>query len=388
MKIGIAAPIETSSLSEYLSENVEKLPKGLGGTYVVQLIKGLLHGNYRVSVYSLDSDVISPIILRGNSLTIYYGIFRRKHRMRDFMKIERDAICNFIKMDNPTIVHAHWTYEFALGALASKKPTLITVRDWAPAISYIIPDAYRLGRLLMSFTTLIKGTHFTANSPYIQRLIKKYFRKDVPVIPNSLSDELFYKDGRKLKVNRPIIVSINNGFGKLKNVKALIKAYRLVRKDIPNSRLVLIGIGFEKNGEVEEWAKRNYLSGGIDFLGWIPHKKVLEILESSDLLIHPSLEESFGMTLLEAMAKKTPVIGGKNSGAVPWMLNYGKAGVLTDVRSPKFIANEAIKLLTNKIFWDEYSLAGYNYAWENFRTSKNVEKTIREYKKVLYDIKL
>ena len=100
-------------------------------------------------------------------------------------------------------------------------------------------------------------------------------------------------------------------------------------------------------------------------------------------MIHSALEESFGMTLLEAMAKKTPVIGGKDSGAVPWVLNYGKSGVLTDVKSPKLIANEAIKLLTNEMLWEKFSLAGYKYAWENFRLSKIVDQTINEYRKIL-----
>lgn len=383
MKIGVAGPITTSTLAEFIGLNINRIPEGSGGVSVTQFVKGMLKKGCHVSVYSFDFEITVPVTLKGPLLTLYYGPYRQKHRMRDFMKLERNFIRDAIKQDGPDIVHAHWTYEFALGALASGKPTLITVRDWAPAIFYFIPDAYRFGRLLMAFTSLFKGTHFTANSPYIQRLMKKYLRKDVPVIPNALSDGVFYKGERKLKVNYPIIVSVNNGFGRLKNVKPLIKAHRLVRKDIPACRLMLIGIGYEKNGEAEQWAKIKLLSEGIDFLGSIPYEEVLKILESADLLVHPSLEESFGMTLLEAMAKKVPVIGGTASGAVPWVLNYGKSGVLTDVKSYEIIAGEIVKLLTDMKSWKKYSNSGYQYAMENFALSKVVDQYIGAYKKVL-----
>ena len=44
------------------------------------------------------------------------------------------------------------------------------------------------------------------------------------------------------------------------------------------------------------------------------------------------------MVLLEAMASGLPVVGGIGSGAVPWVLDDGGAGFLTDVRSPEQIA--------------------------------------------------
>ena len=83
------------------------------------------------------------------------------------------------------------------------------------------------------------------------------------------------------------------------------------------------------------------------------------------------------------MAKKTPVIAGKDSGAVPWVLNYGKAGVLTDIKSSELIADEVIKLLTDEELWETFSNAGYQYAWENFRLMKIIDQTIHEYRKVL-----
>ena len=318
---------------------------------------------------------------------MYYGPYRPRHRIWNFFKQERQSIRDFILADRPDIVHAHWTYEFALGALASGKPTLISVHDWAPAILRLKMDHYRFGRLLMACLTFFKGSHFIANSSYIQKCIKRYLRKDVSMIPNALDDAIFYNGEKYLNTSMPKIVSVNNGFSKLKNVKSIIHAYKSIKKYIPPCRLMLIGNGYEKNGKAHKWAKNKFLLNDIEFLGSVPHEEALKNIESADLLIHSALEESFGMTLLEAMVKKTPVIGGKDSGAVPWVLNYGKSGVLTDVKSANLISHEAIKLLTNKMLWSKFSLAGYHYAWENFRLSKIVDQTINEYRKILQNVK-
>ncbi|MCK4554006.1 glycosyltransferase family 4 protein [Candidatus Parcubacteria bacterium] len=388
MKIGIAGPIQTAPLIEFLDGvDLDKAPEGLGGIPVTQLVKGLLNTDHEVSVYSLDQNIKKREVLHGKNLTLYYGPFRIRHKIWDFLKLERESIRDFIIGDRPDIVHAHWTYEFALGALASGIPTLITVHDWAPAILRFKTDHYRFGRLLMACATFFKGSYFIANSPYIQKCLKKRLYKDVPVIPNTLDEAVFYEGERYLSASCPTIVSINNGFAKGKNVKPLMRAYKLIKKEIPACRLMLIGSGFEKDGEADKWAKNNYLSDGVEFAGPLPHTEVFNILESVDLLIHPSFEESFGMTLLEAMAKKIPVIGGKNSGAVPWVLNYGKAGVLTDIKSPEHIADEAINLLIDEELWKMFSTAGYQYAWDNFRLSKIVDQSLNEYEKILTSMK-
>ena len=380
MKIGIAGPIQTAPLVEFLDDvDLDKTSEGLGGIPVTQLVKGLLKTDHEVSVYSLDQNVNRREILRGKNLTVYYGPYRPRHRIWNFFKQERQSIRDFILADRADIVHAHWTYEFALGALASGKPTLITVHDWAPTIFRLKTDPYRFGRLLMACATFFKGSHFIANSPYIQKCLKNYLRKDVPVIPNTLDEALFYEGERYLNTSRPAIVSVNNGFAKLKNVKSLMRAYKLIKKEIPACRLMLIGSGFEKDGEADKWAKSELLPDGIEFRGLLPHNKVLEILGHSDLLVHPALEESFGITLLEAMAKKTPVIGGKNSGAVPWVLNYGKSGILTDVKSPKNIAKEAIRILGNENKWKIYSINGYKHAKSNFSSTVVTKQYIKLY---------
>jgi glycosyltransferase involved in cell wall biosynthesis len=383
MKIGIAGPVLTEPFAEYLGQDIRTAPKGLGGISIIQLVKALLRRGHNVSVYSLDEGVTSSVVLGRDPLRIYYGPYRSRHRMRDFMKMERQSIRDFVIADNPDIVNAHWTYEFALGSLAARKKVIVTVRDWAPTVLRHSPNPYRFGRALMHFTTILRSPYLSANSPHIQKRIQRYIRRDIPVVPNFLDDADFNHGQRQLNVEQPRIVSLSNGFGKLKNVQQLLIAFGLIRHKLPTCRLALIGQDFESGGKAEQWARTNALAEGVDFIGYMEHSEAVTYLEMGDVLIHPSLEESFGMAVLESMAKGTPVIGGNSSGAIPWILNHGEAGILTDVSSPERIADEAVGLLAHPGSWEHYSTAGHRYARENFNSSKVVDQYIELYHQVL-----
>lgn len=375
MKIGIAGPIQTAPFVEYLENvNLNKTPKGLGGTNVINLIKSLLGLGFNVSVYSLDIGISTPVVLQGPLLTIFYGPYRQRYRMHDFMKLERKTIRDFINMDNPEVVNAHWTYEFAMGALASAKPTVITVRDWAPAILRQIPRPYRFARLLMQIYVLKRAKNLVGVSPYICDRIKKKYFKRAYLIPNGVGQEFLRNSKKEFNKICPKIVAFGDGIFGRKNIISLLHAFPLIRNEMPNIKLVLIGPGLGIQEDGYKWAKANNLEKEVQFIGLIPYSNVESYLEEADLLIHPSKEESFGMTLIEGMAKKIPVIGGIRSGAVPWVLNYGKAGVLVDVDYPEAIAKEAIHMLANEDRWQYYSDAGYRFVLENFVIDKFVDK--------------
>jgi hypothetical protein len=74
-------------------------------------------------------------------------------RAWDLFAQERAGLERAMREDPCDVVHAHWTYEFALAALASGQPTLVTARDWAPTILLmqrrlrLLP--YRLACLLL-----------------------------------------------------------------------------------------------------------------------------------------------------------------------------------------------------------------------------------------------
>ena len=107
------------------------------------------------------------------------------------------------------------------------------------------------------------------------------------------------------------------------------------------------------------------------------------MLDLSDILVHPALEESFGMTLVEAMARKVPVIAGQSSGAVPWVLSGGEAGLLVDVSSVDTLVQSILRLAMDRGLWKSFSESGYRNALRRFNSNEVAKDVISLYHQVI-----
>ena len=88
----------------------------------------------------------------------------------------------------------------------------------------------------------------------------------------------------------------------------------------------------------------------VFFCGPKKRNEVLSIIDNSLCLVHPSKEESFGNTIIESMARCKVVIGGKDSGAVPYVLRDGKCGCLCDVNDYEEMASAMLKVIEDDVY--------------------------------------
>ena len=125
------------------------------------------------------------------------------------------------------------------------------------------------------------------------------------------------------------------------------------------------------------------LLDGVKLCGRIEHDKLKYYLDKSTMFVTPSLEETFGNTLLESIARKVPTVGGMDSGAVPYVLHYGEAGYLCDVKNPLKIA-ETIDYISNHI--DEASTKAdkaYEIIKKEYSESNVADMYISLYTKII-----
>ena len=155
------------------------------------------------------------------------------------------------------------------------------------------------------------------------------YRREVTVIPN-MAPSLPMVSGQKGASPTAICVADSSP---RKNVELLVRAFRTIRETIPEARLQLVGAGLGQEDSLPLRLVADGLAEGVDFVGHVGRPALAALIASAWCLVHPSLEESFGNTLVEAMMLGTPVIGGRDSGAVPWVLDHGRAGELVDMRS-------------------------------------------------------
>lgn len=332
----------------------------------------------RLDLVTLDPEIDSPIDLAAPGIRLAVGPFRPRARVRskDLFAVERSFVAERLGAWAPDVVSAHWTYEYALGALETDRPTLITVHDWAPTILWHARDAYRAVRLIMQLIVFARGRHFATVSPYMARRIERFTRRPVSVLPNAVGP--MWLDIDELRSIGSRVIAVNDGFGRRKNVEKLLTAWPSVRRRHADAELLLVGQGYGVSGAAWQWAEARGLGEGIKFVGPVDRSELPRLLASARLLAHPSLEESFGMVILEAMAVGLPVLGGRSSGAVPWLLEGG-AGILVDVRNEDAIADGIVRLLTDRSLAARTGARGRQRAREQFA----VEAVAHAYVRVL-----
>ena len=386
--IGISGPIKPTEFKDHLDiPNGVELLDGLGGTPVNNLIHGLLKRDFRITVFSLDTAAISERVYTGGQLKICLGPFRLKHRARDFFRVERAYLKKAILRDKPDIIHGHWTYEFALGALATGLPVLITAHDAPLKILRYMPTLYRFMRTMMAFAVARKARNMTSVSPYVADHFKKVlgFRSKLTVIPNGIPDFLFDTDIRPQKnINVVTFASILTGWGKLKNACCVLKAFARLTKKLPNCRLLIFGTGHGPDEEGAIWAKQYNLDNNVEFAGDIPYAKLMSRLAKEvDILVHPSLEESFSMVVAEAMALGIPVIGGEKSGGIPFTMEYGQAGILVDVNSHENVSEAMISLAADPSIRNRIGKTARRSAKSRFHNSVVTDLYVQTYLQLL-----
>lgn len=384
--IGIAGPLNIHHLNLSCDSSSGRVPRGLGGTVLPPLINELLQRGQRVTVFTLDQSIIETVNIKTDLLTIFICPCRINHRARDLFAQERKKMLELMLKEDVDIIHAHWTYEFALAALDSTKPTLITAHDDPIKILRYDFSPYRVLRTLMAAQVINKTKNMTAVSSYIGNNLQNFFHynKKITVIPNGLSSDIFskYKKKKFSSKNKIVFAAVSNGWGRRKNTKSLLNAFSIVQKSCKQVELWLFGIDHGPNELAEQWAYKNRCAEGVRFLGPTDHHRMLEILSSeADILVHPALEESFSLSIIESMALGLPVIAGKDSGAVPSTLGYGQAGILTDVSSPPKLAETMLELANNINLQIQIGDSGRNYAINHYR----IEQVVDRYQS-LYDL--
>lgn len=396
MTIGIASPISSGSFGDFLNDESRSLSKDLSTDYapaVTILAKEFLLAGHKVVVFTLDPKAKKELTLQGESLTIYVAPALSSSKIKRFINpfIAKNIrlISKLFKKNPETldVLSVHWTRDYAIASrrFLNKIPVFVTVRDIIP---YIIKTQkfnwrnYNWGLiyLMNEWVMRHKGYRFIANSQYTANSVMKYWGKTSTVICNPTSDRYFkieYLASDSDDTFEISTISISQPDDPRKNIYNLLEAFQIVNHQLPNTRLNLIGQGFTKENPVlKEWKQLGLLKN-VNLLGALDHDDVLSFLSKSHLMVHPSLEETFGNTLIESLAVGCPVIGGKDSGAVPYVLEHGKAGWLCDVTSVQSLSEAIFNVINCPDERINKSRYAKTYCFENFSSKNIADKYIK-----------
>lgn len=173
-------------------------------------------------------------------------------------------------------------------------------------------------------------------------------KREIEVIYNFIDFQRFRKSDKShfKKALAPdgekILVHVSN-FRKVKRPEDVIHVFEKVLGRLP-AKLLMVGDGPER-APLETLCRDLDLQQHVRFLG--KQDAVEELLAVADLFVLPSVNESFGLAALEAMACEVPVIS-SNAGGIPEVNLHGETGYLSEIGDVEDMAANAIHLLSDE----------------------------------------
>lgn len=172
-----------------------------------------------------------------------------------------------------------------------------------------------------------------------------------------------------------------------KGHKILIPAFRLVREQRPNARLLIGGDGPYMQ-HLTELRDSLDLNDCVDFLGNVSDVDLSTYFGLCDVFALPSKSknrwEGFGLVYLEANYYGKPVVGG-NEGGVPEAVDNGVSGLIVDPHCVSEVASAIISLLQDKPLREKMGQMGHQRVIDFYNSDRMAVETLRAIDTLLID---
>jgi N-acetyl-alpha-D-glucosaminyl L-malate synthase BshA len=232
---------------------------------------------------------------------------------------------------------------------------------------------------------IVESDSVTAVSRWLRDATRETFgvERPIEVVPNFIDPARYERFAggpgahRWARPGERVLVHISN-FRPVKRVLDVVETFDRVRRRLP-ARLLLVGDGPER-AKVEHRCRELGCCDSITFIGNLP--LVEEVLVGADLFLLPSDAESFGLSALEALACKVPVIGAR-AGGLPEVVIDGECGFLPPVGDVDAMADRALELLEDDDLHRRFGEAARQRVLDNFSQDVVVEHYRQVYRGVL-----
>lgn len=198
-----------------------------------------------------------------------------------------------------------------------------------------VPESYiRRARAMLDETDyIIAPSEFVADS-FLQR---GFASERILRVPYGVDLSTFTPNPIPREKNRPLTLISTGSLSLRKGTPYMLEAFRMIRKTIPDARLLL--------SDLKSSSILSILECNRDLpIEWSPsleHDDLAKRLRSADIFLLPSLEDGWARTVSEASACGLPVIVTPNTGAAEF-IQEGINGSVVPIRDASAIAEKAI----------------------------------------------
>jgi trehalose synthase len=207
--------------------------------------------------------------------------------------------------------------------------------------------------------------------------------KNIEILPKTAKKVLEWIG---VETDRPMITQVSR-FDPWKDQPGVISAYRLVKQEVPNLQLALVGSmalddpeGWEIYHRIKSAAREDPDIHIFTNLTGVSNVEVNAFQRLSDVVLQKSIREGFGLVVSETLWKGTPVVAGA-TGGIPLQMQDGAGGFL--IRSVEECAERTLWLLRNLQEGRELAEKGRQLVHERFLLTRLIADELALYASLL-----
>jgi len=202
---------------------------------------------------------------------------------------------------------------------------------------------------------------------------------DVSKFSRVYSDEEKKAIKKKYGLNDGPVIGIISRLSEEKGHMVLLDAFKDLLAEMLGAQLLIVG-----EGRLGAGLKARALELGIDknvhFFG--NTLNTIEFLAIMDVFTRPSIQEGFGLGVIEAMLMGVPVVS-TDVGGFKSILNHGEVGILVEPLNAARLKEGIKKVLSDEKFAKNISAAARQYAASNFSADRMAQQVEAVYKEVM-----
>lgn len=264
-----------------------------------------------------------------------YGLLFTISIIITFRKIRKDF--------NPDVIHAHTSYPdgFAASILGRliKKPVVITEHTgpFEMLLRYFF-ERWQTHYALRNCDSIITVSAFLK-----KRIAEEEIEENkITVIPNGFNPLNFHLSMNKsTHRNRILFVGF---LVEVKGLGYLLDAVKIIRERNKDIKLEIVGVGpLEKS--LKEIVGKLGIEENVTFYGFRPREEIARFINETDIVVLPSIYETFGVVIIEAMAMGRPVVATRCGG--PEDIVTEDTGMLVPSRDSAALANAIMSIFND-----------------------------------------
>ena len=305
-----------------------------------------------------------------------------------------------IENDKPDIIHTIGlrSFQSIIAWRVSKKlniPLVVSDQGGLTTHPFLAESGFFLKTLYKIQDFFIKkiindASVISVANEYEQKIFSSLNKKSrIEIIRNGVNlKKLVSKHNfkEKYQINSNFILFVGR-FSKSKGIETLINAFSIVKNELKDSdiRLVIMGVDFGYQAEMEKLIKKLNLSEEIKVIKNPPRDDVISAYGESEFLVLPSQWELSPLVPLESFAFKKPVIS-TNSHGIPYTVQNNKNGILVEPENSFELSNAIVKLLNDPELRNKLGLSGYNFVNEECNCVSMAKNSLKLYEDILEEM--